>query len=206
MRALRLILACLAIGAAVSIAVAWACVMSASPLEFDAQLTAALREREDDRRARGPEAGEPSWINLAFRGRGVQALYLQDDDDRRTLLTDQTFVVRAGWPLCCFEGWREKINGEMRHSAAVPLDRMLTLSQRYRPSWITASMLPYLPMWPEFALSAAAYGLAAGGLWLVLALARRTWRRCRHRCTRCGYDLRGVEHKRCPECGALMRD
>lgn len=46
--------------------------------------------------------------------------------------------------------------------------------------------------------------LYATVVWLIfggLSLVRRILRRRRGLCLRCGYDLRGAAHSRCPECG-----
>ena len=62
--------------------------------------------------------------------------------------------------------------------------------------------LPLRLLWPGFAINTVFY---AAILWL-LTLGPFTVRRIIHRrqgrCIKCGYDLRGAEHKACPECGA----
>ena len=40
----------------------------------------------------------------------------------------------------------------------------------------------------------------------ILLTMRRRVRRWRGQCLRCGYDLRGARHERCPECGAETED
>ncbi len=63
---------------------------------------------------------------------------------------------------------------------------------------------PFLPTWPDFAINTAFY---AAILWLLTLgpfTARRMIRRKRGHCINCGYDLRGAEHKACPECGAIL--
>lgn len=62
--------------------------------------------------------------------------------------------------------------------------------------------LPWRPVWPGLLLDGVLYGFA----WYVLLFARR-WphrllRKLRNQCVECGYDLRGADHKLCPECGA----
>jgi hypothetical protein len=65
-------------------------------------------------------------------------------------------------------------------------------------------------LWPGVARSAFAATLALGLILSILGwpawFARRPWSRRRRRlergqCPGCGYDLRGVESPRCPECG-----
>ena len=62
-------------------------------------------------------------------------------------------------------------------------------------------ILPLRPIWPGFAINTILY---AAMLWLLTLgpfAARRMIRRKRGLCIKCGYDLRGVEHEKCPECG-----
>ena len=63
-------------------------------------------------------------------------------------------------------------------------------------------VLPLRPIWPGFVINTIFY---AAMLWLIFAIpgfVRRRVRIQRGRCTACGYDLRGTDHKVCPECGA----
>jgi hypothetical protein len=58
-----------------------------------------------------------------------------------------------------------------------------------------------IPTWFAFALCAlatAAFGRA------VLLARRRRRRAAGGQCVTCGYDLRGAQHERCPECGELV--
>jgi len=66
-------------------------------------------------------------------------------------------------------------------------------------------LLPLRPIWPGVVYDSALWA----GFWLVITLVllapgrvRRRLRLRRHRCTMCGYDLRGCEAARCSECGA----
>ncbi len=62
-------------------------------------------------------------------------------------------------------------------------------------------LLPLHPLWPGFAINTFSY---AAILWLLILgpfTARRKIRRKRGMCIKCGYDLRGTDHNKCPECG-----
>lgn len=64
-----------------------------------------------------------------------------------------------------------------------------------------ARPIPLRPLWPGFAVNTLFYATL---LWLLLfgpPALRRFIRRKRGRCVACAYDLRGVSHVRCPECG-----
>ncbi len=61
--------------------------------------------------------------------------------------------------------------------------------------------IPLRPIFPGFAINTVFYGAI---LWLLMFgvfTARRSIRRKRGHCIKCGSDLRGAEHEVCPECG-----
>jgi hypothetical protein len=61
--------------------------------------------------------------------------------------------------------------------------------------------LPTRPLWTGTLVNTIFYGVL---LWLLAGgpfRSRRQWRQGRGLCLRCGYDLRGADHARCPECG-----
>lgn len=64
-----------------------------------------------------------------------------------------------------------------------------------------ARAIAWKPLWPGFGLNVLVFTAA----WLVILVvpkeSRRTRRRRRGLCERCGYDLRGNAEGRCPECG-----
>ena len=62
--------------------------------------------------------------------------------------------------------------------------------------------LPLRPIWPGFAINTVFYAVVLWLLTLAPFTARRFIRRKRGHCIKCGYDLRAVEHEKCPECGA----
>ncbi len=66
--------------------------------------------------------------------------------------------------------------------------------------------LAYRPVWPGFAINSALYALL---IWLIAACAMlllRTLGTKPGHCPKCGYDMRGGPHERCPECGCLTQD
>jgi hypothetical protein len=81
----------------------------------------------------------------------------------------------------------------------------IMLPNRYRNWRLTPHQVPVMVLWPGFVANAVIYGFA---LWLLLAVppvAYRRWRRKPGHCPKCGYDLRGTEHEKCPECGLEHR-
>jgi hypothetical protein len=61
-------------------------------------------------------------------------------------------------------------------------------------------LLPTQPVWPGFLASTLVLSLPISGP-VIFALLRRRWRRLEGRCVDCGYDLRGLTERICPECG-----
>jgi hypothetical protein len=59
----------------------------------------------------------------------------------------------------------------------------------------------FVPAW--FVVLMLALLTALPGMWLRRD-ARRRRRAANGQCVPCGYDLRGAEHERCPECGAVV--
>ena len=62
-------------------------------------------------------------------------------------------------------------------------------------------LLPIRPIWPAFAGNVLIWSCALFAVvWFVRYPARRRRKRI-GKCRKCGYDLRGIESLRCPECG-----
>jgi len=61
--------------------------------------------------------------------------------------------------------------------------------------------LPFYPLWSGFLTNTIVYTAIAWTLWSSPFVIRHVIRRKRGRCIKCGYDLRNVEHEKCPECG-----
>lgn len=113
-------------------------------------------------------------------------------------------VVAMGWPwpsLCCqhlsagHHEWRDPLEPPLGWQSVMLVERD-ALSAGTTPG----PGLPLRPYWPGFAYSLVFYGAIA---WLVMfgpgALVRRGRRR-RGACVRCGYQ-RAVRSARCAECG-----
>lgn len=65
--------------------------------------------------------------------------------------------------------------------------------------------IPLTPVWPGFVLNTLFYTVILWLLWSAPFATRRLIRKRRGRCARCGYDLTGVKHDVCPECGAKIQ-
>ena len=119
--------------------------------------------------------------------------------------------TRAGWPVQSLEGsiWflnvkkARRVAREQRrfvHSIAVEVNTRPAAPIRGVSS-SEERALPLLPIWPGFAVFMIFY---AAILWLLTLgpfTARRMIRAKRGHCIKCGYDLRGTENEKCPECG-----
>ena len=67
---------------------------------------------------------------------------------------------------------------------------------------LRAWLLPLYPIWTGFAINTIFYAALLWLLTLCPFTVRRLIRIKRGHCIKCGYDLRGTDHEKCPECGA----
>ena len=218
---------CLLGGAAVSVLIAWACALWSAPTRLISPLTfeesramfagqfgaGRYFDRTRQPGTRGdlllitpPPAPEQTldereayWIQgsaIDFVGYRCTGAW----DDLRGP-SPQVLQYRAGWPLYCVRGVQAKFPARnidrSRGWFAVrgSIGPFQILGQRH---------LPFLPVWPGLLASSIGYGSI---LWLMLAAPfelRRRWRRRRGLCIECGYDLRGIDSQKCPECGAAV--
>jgi hypothetical protein len=111
-------------------------------------------------------------------------------------------VLQYGWPLRCFETESRQVRPgptsaeTLGHAGLVP---------GWSPPDHRGRRLPLRPIALGLTVNTALCTLV---LWLLelLLTSRRRLRRWRGRCLACGYDLRGAEHERCPECGTAPQD
>jgi hypothetical protein len=208
-----------AIGALLSLSVAWTCALWA-PLRgsralTDAEAGAVLHKLTGVLEHSSAPQGVRNWgFGWAFvfavdatiplpdvttasnrrkrRAHPTQIVPLPTSPDDRFV-----HIVTAGWPLSCLTGERQTIGVATQwHGLAEPPRAVRELSVKPR------RVLPLRPLWLGFAANTALY---AAALWLAVPgplLLRRTVRRRRGQCAACGYNLRHVEHRTCPECGA----
>ncbi len=133
----------------------------------------------------------PSWLRLPR----VDAY---GDKLSGPLLID----VGRGWPAVALSyGLDTKVEGDL----VLPVSRVsggFKMGEYRQPMSGFPRVVPLRPIRPGFAINTVFY---AALLWMVTLgpfTARRIIRRKRQRCIKCGYDLRGAAHDRCPECGA----
>jgi hypothetical protein len=211
-RAILKLALCLVLGVILNTGIAWWCIGSASwrgawsAPGFDRNGSPPIVWLWPER---VPNGAEPNarWVSVAFGAAKVEV-------SRQAPLKEQMAVSlsfaervqrtnRAGWPLHCLE---TRDGYPFLHTWQ---PRFLT-----KDVWINSFeqglcftgpesqgqiVLPLLPRWPGFAINTL---LCAALVWLAAATlvsARRTIRRRRGRCARCGYELRDLAT--CPECG-----
>ena len=165
---------------------AWARVLSRWTARADSSI---LSEQESQ-----AEKLLPSW---------AQCAHPSIDFAPRTIVL--YFVEARGWPFLAMRSkWETKgragspgwVSGRVQ-----VISGYLILSDRSIP-WDVENprVIPLRPIWPGFAINTVFY---AAILWMPFApfQLRRYVRVKRGHCVKCGYDLRGVEHEVCPECG-----
>jgi hypothetical protein len=180
---------------------------------FATQVVAMVRVTIDDD---GTPASDvvPRWSDvLSMMDQAVQATKAEMAAMERAGINapigPSVIMQKAyGWP-CCALYWNWD-NGAYKVNTppGEPITRAIALPQRPNPpgsfSLDDARALPTAIIPIGFIMNTLLFATA---LWLLipgpLAL-RRAIRRRRGRCVKCGYDLRGVEHERCPECGLAV--
>lgn len=130
------------------------------------------------------------------------------------VMTSSTTVdeVRAGWPLTCLRYWRVSVDNlphDERNDARGTFTPWRNRVRLPLPTVCIEQALPLRPVWGLFVANVAAWAsafaaLCVGPRWLLHAFGV-TRRRRRGLCTRCAYDLSGLDPRGgCPECGRAV--
>lgn len=137
---------------------------------------------------------EHRWIKDSsayhYYGKEIRVTDTNIRSERGTVLLDD-----AGWPMRALRGWSMFGRPDIGH-----IHRFEFKGRDLDPGSV---YLPWLPLWPGFALNTLFYAAIAWGLWQVPLAIRRRRRRRLNRCGKCGYDRAGLAgDAACPECGA----
>jgi hypothetical protein len=200
-----------AIGVMLSVLVAWICAFAHFDLAADGE-----RALQPDPRATVTWAGvQPS--------RPGRAPYTQKLDEKRTrtglIARSEGYLGRdgnavfehyrewtltTGWPEPCM---RVRVVEHMLMTVANPPTATLT---RWQNGSLVPSLLrtgdhwplPLRPVGGAFAASTVFWACIVFGLWTAPRFLRRSFRRRRRCCVRCGYRMLGMSV--CPECGLTV--
>jgi hypothetical protein len=112
-------------------------------------------------------------------------------------------VAASGWPFYALSSGRGYADASGRQAIdGIEVGGMRAYDQTFFFAAVVPRILPLRPLPLGFAADTLLYAGAFRGLTILLAGARRSWRRRRGRCPGCGYDRRGLaEGAACPECG-----
>ncbi|MCH8824253.1 MAG: hypothetical protein IH984_12210 [Planctomycetes bacterium] len=159
-----------------------------------------------------------NWASLYLPGDTVIPadslipLWMSLDDETQRIqdtVRNEIVVEASGWPALALRGrfivvWRKK-TGSSKYEPIIERERtgILILPSKNVDHEMLATwrLIPLSPMWPGFAINTIIYAVILWILWSSPFAARRMIRRKRGHCIKCGYDLRNVEHEKCPECG-----
>ena len=108
------------------------------------------------------------------------------------------FLSEYGWPLRSLRSWwyisAPWSPNQSVHSAVIRVPQ--------NKRWPGLYELPVLPDWPGLVLNTIFFSALAWGFWQLPLNLRRSRRRARGQCVRCGYALAGLPPgSPCPECG-----
>jgi hypothetical protein len=202
-----IILLWLALGAAITVAVAWFGEVF-RPFQIQAgryAYTDAVRLVWPFPERRGfsldPQRGARK-VGFAWSELG---LYHRDHDGQFGHLHDppvrqEQFLWQFGSPFPSMQRWRwwvgvdPGINGVSGCSPDIPTFWGTVANEK--------AVFPLVPIWPGFLADTLIFAACAWALWQIPLALRRRSRRRRGICPRCGYDLRGTPAAAiCPECG-----
>jgi len=142
-----------------------------------------------------PEELVPSWSDLGELSTEFKNAVACEPD---SLVIERIRIHCFGWPFKCLWSFWEKLDtGDS--SPVYDSGGYIFELEPWRYSVPRA--LPILPIWLGFVINTFIY---SSMLWFIAVMPftlRRTLRRKRGLCIKCGYDLRGTDHKACPECG-----
>lgn len=224
-RAVFKLMVFLLLGAAVNVAVAWGCALripsyswpprSPTPTEVQwlrshGEKPAVLFSTAYDFAGFGLQGCDITLLDSTFEGPTSEMA--RDEASGRIISKFypapdcNAFTIRAGYPLRCaaYEHWVHSSDWASANPGKPKIELIGGL-QRHRNGRILPIGWDFKAAIVNTLCYAAAIwsALSAGGTAARLALGRtRRSKRIRlGQCVRCGYDLRGVEHPRCPECG-----
>lgn len=198
-------------GLLVNLALAWACAAWVAPVgETSIARLTPVAEGVCEGESRLDRFGR----SLIFRARTREWKYMPNGVLEYAMWDFDSYVhseIQAGWP---WRAWSCRRPGYMEMWAFTggpmsvmpgpnPIVGGIELPPFTTPiaprAW---RALPYQPLW----LGAVGNTIFFAGLiWLGVATPRMLRRMHRHRlgrCITCGYDLRGMDHAVCPECGS----
>lgn len=198
------VLAWLAVGAALNIAVAWAMMLtSGTYLRMQERATVTTPGWSGE----WPADWRAAWVVEHGYELGVVVTARQEEPLFIPGLHSMAHRWQAAW---CFGlplqslGYLERSEGILptggRQIAVTDwIDRGIgdirTVRGDIRP-------MPIRSLWPGFALNTLFYAGIAWGLWQLPLALRRRKRNKKGLCVRCGYDLKGIAAgAACPECG-----
>ncbi|MCH8824251.1 MAG: hypothetical protein IH984_12200 [Planctomycetes bacterium] len=213
------------LGAIVNIAIAWACAVWINPAKFDPwpeigfrssgqytwkliqtnapgmtlySSTRSWSKEPFDIRDHGaaPEEMIPSWSDLGELSEDFKKKVARKPD---YIILEKRWIYCYGWPARSLWSYWYNID---------PTDLPHTYGSEgyiYQfGSWdnFVPRILATRPIWLGFILNTIFYAAILCLIILGLFKLRCTIRRKHGHCIKCGYDLRNVEHEKCPECGA----
>lgn len=197
---LRIAMAALVAGFALTVGVALGCVYWLSPDTSDVHFGVSSKtiDRLVERAPQGFSLDESADV-VVVHAQGVGADMLTYAFSRTTwgVVDDDVRLIWGGWPLRCLTGefWVNGPPQSFEHRNFV-----LLVPRIDRGGFRGHVFLPTKPQPFGFAVNWLSYSIIISCFLALLIKARKLIRRIRSRCEDCGYDVR-FSPKVCPECG-----
>ncbi|MBM4112130.1 MAG: hydrogenase maturation nickel metallochaperone HypA [Phycisphaerae bacterium] len=194
------VIAWLATGAVLTVAVAWGCALWSSPAASEVVFV-----EEDGAWLRGVPADwpvSPSFVKRQSARGFIQEFQHHPVGDGYFVRHFDQYAWLAGWPMLALTGAANKVNDSAGGVFAAPgtLELVAAIEISFDP-WMDRGnrVIPLLPIPIGFVVDTLFWGAIVAGATLLLRAFKRRCRIARGRCPGCGYELVGA--LRCPECG-----
>jgi len=187
------ILLCLILGVVTTVGVAWGFCVFFDVLENTSEFLSVEEARElyvSFAEVDAVDAPPSSFRGGRDRSAGAVTSYAISFDTSTSLLVNER---TAGWPASALRG----IVVERDDSTS----KVISTHGAWILDWHNEVWLAARPILPGFIINTFFYAAIWFVLFFAIGFAKRTIRKKRGRCVKCGYDLRGTSGGGCPECG-----
>ena len=131
-----------------------------------------------------------NYLGITYRS----IFWRKADDSNPNIIKVDNYsidIVELGWPMRCIAGeqWNEL------HMPSTPWQVTSGMLQAFGYQW------PNRVLWSGMFINVLLYCALIASTFFCWGYSRRTIRRRRGCCIKCGYDLQGHSEGACPECG-----
>ena len=200
----------LLLGAIVNVAVAWG-LAGFYPATFDRTKSSL----SDEARRWASDKGVPYPVISSYNGLGIRwvvvyksvAATMVSGGIEEPMIDYAGMEVDAGWPFVAMheQSWIDDAASSSHRRIYRTAIGLQSEATGLAPVIAPLRPIPLNPALPGFLINTLFYAAIWFGLFVAFGATRRSIRRKRGHCIKCGYDLRGTAQMICSECGYEVR-